>query len=522
MTITDMPPTAALNPPGSPPPDTVSGAPQPLSGAAQPVSPPDSGAKRNGPEGPDTAGGAMMRTLTTVLSVIAAVGGITIGAIGFAMSYTALSTVALTWGFTPGLAPWFPVGVDASIIAFLAMDLYLVRKEIPWPVLRLAAHGMTAATIWFNASSQGKVLADPVKSASHGAMPLLFVIGVEAARRLLIHKARLEAGGETDKIPLSRWTLAPVATARLFRRMKLYSVSSYPQMVRREKELIGYKQWLKRTYKGDLAQASDDELLPMTMAPYGYTVAQALALPDQQQRDAEARAEEAERRRLDAETRRQAAADRAEADRLRSQGDLEAVRATVAGETSQAQARARAVASAAERAAELEAEAAETAEAAEAKARAARAEQAAAEARRAAAETDARAAETERGAAETRRRTSEEAEARAAAEARRVTEIERIEQVSLRAAQATKDAAEIREAAAEIERHAVEAEDIAKLTPRERAVRKVARLILTQAGGVADRLRLADIQSELAVSSPATASQYRAEAGELLAAGYRP
>jgi hypothetical protein len=35
-------------------------------------------------------------------------------------------------------------------------------------------------------------------------------------------------------------------------------------------------------------------------------------------------------------------------------------------------------------------------------------------------------------------------------------------------------------------------------------------------------LPLADIQSGLAVSSPATASQYRAEAGELLAGGYRP
>jgi hypothetical protein len=457
-----------------------------------------------------------------VLSALSAVGGITVGVIGFAMSYTTLSTVALTWGFTPALAPWFPVGVDASIVAFLALDLYLVRKGTAWPVLRLAAHGMTAATIWFNASSQGRVLADPVKSAAHGVMPLLFVIGVEAARRLLIHKARLEAGAESDRIPVSRWLLAPVTTARLFRRMKLHDISSYPQMVSRQQELIGYKQWLKRKYSGDLSKATDDELLPMTMAPYGYTVAQALALPDQQQRDAEARAEEAEQRRLDAETRRQQAADRAEAERLRSQAALEAVRAATAGETEQARAHARAAATAAERAAALEAEALESAEAAEAKARAARSEQAAAEARRAAAETDARAAETERRAVETRRRAAEEDAARVAAEARRSAELERIMQAEARAAQAQKDAAETRAAAAEIERRAVEAEDRAKLSPRERAIRRVARMILTQAGGVAEQLPLADIQSGLAVSSPATASQYRAEAGELLAGGYRP
>jgi hypothetical protein len=522
VTITDTPPTAALTPPGASPPDAVSGAPQRVSGTAASVSQPGSGAKRNPQNGDtDAAGGTMLGPLMVILSALAAVGGIMVGIIGFAMSYTTLSTVALTWGFTPGLAPWFPVGVDASIVAFLALDLYLVRKGTGWPVLRLAAHGMTAATIWFNASSQGKVLADPVKSAAHGVMPLLFVIGVEAARRLLIHKARLEAGAESDRIPLSRWLLAPITTARLFRRMKLHDISSYPEMVTRQQELIGYKQWLKRKHGGDLSKASDDELLPMTMAPYGYTVAQALALPDQQQREAEARAEEAERRRLEAETRRQQAADRAEADRLRSQGDLEAVRATVAGETEQARARARAVATAAERAAELEAEALESAEAAEAKARAARADQAAAEARKAAAETDAAAAETERAAAETRRRTAEEDAARVAAEARRAAELERIEQAQVRAAQAQKEAAEIRAAVAEIERRAVEAEDRAKLTPRERAVRKVARMILNQARGVADQLPLADIQRELAVSSPATASQYRAEASDLLASGYR-
>ncbi|MGW3460342.1 DUF2637 domain-containing protein, partial [Streptomyces olivaceoviridis] len=89
------------------------------------------------------------------------------------------------------------------------------------------------------------------------------------------------------------------------------------------------------------------------------------------------------------------------------------------------------------------------------------------------------------------------------------------------AAEAERAVAETRRAAAEIERRAVEAEDVAKLKPRERAVRRVARMILT-AGGDVDRLTLADIQHELAVTSPGTASEYRQEAAELLAGGYRP
>ncbi|MGV9290975.1 DUF2637 domain-containing protein [Streptomyces sp. NPDC003719] len=507
--------------------------------------------------------------LMTALSLAAAIGGALVGVIGFAMSYSTLAKVALAWGFSERLAPWFPVGVDASIIAFLALDLYLIRKGTPWPLLRLAAHGMTGATIWFNASSQGHLAADPVKAASHGVMPLLFVIGVEAARRLIIQKARLEAGTAADRIPLHRWILSPLATPRFYRRMRLYGVTSYPEMIRRQQDLIAYEQWLRRKYHGDLSRASEDERLPMTMAAYGYTVAQALAMPEQQEREAQARAEEAERRRLDAETRRELAQRQAEAERLEAQGELETVRARVEGRTAQARAHARAQASAAERAAELEEAALETAVIAEARAREAEAQrkeaqereakaaadaraaelerqaaekrkaaaqadqvaaaeaqaietQAIAEARLAAAEADRRAAETERAAAETRRAAAEadrlaaqETERQALAHANAQTAREREAETELRAA-------EMRLAAAETERRAVEAEDAARLKPRERAVRKVARMILATADGAAERLPLADIQQELAVSSPGTASEYRQEAAELLAQGYRP
>ncbi|MCX5055091.1 DUF2637 domain-containing protein [Streptomyces sp. NBC_00474] len=570
MTITDMPQTAAPDTAVSRTATAVSDAPERISGAAGGVS---RTAKRN-PIKPKRD------RLMTALSLAAAIGGTLVGVIGFAMSYSTLAKVALAWGFSEKLAPWFPVGVDASIIAFLALDLYLIRKGTPWPLLRMAAHAMTGATIWFNASSQGHIAADPVKAASHGVMPVLFVIGVEAARRLIIQKARLEAGTAADRIPLHRWILSPLATPRFYRRMRLYGVASYPEMIRRQQALIAYEQWLKRKYKGDLDKASEDERLPMKMAAFGYTVAEALAMPEQQEREAEARAEEADRRRLDADTRRELAQKQAEADRLEAQGQLDAVRARVEGETGQARAHARAQVSAAERAAELEEAALETAVIAEARAREAEAErkeaqeregkaaadvraaelerQAAekrkeaaeadrvaaaeaqaietaeiAQARQRAAEADRAAAETQKAAAETRRRAAE-ADRLAAEEAERKAVADAgVQAARKREAETELAAAERRLAAAEAERRAVEMEDTAKLTSRERAVRKVARMALS-AGLVTVGLSayeihrelcrvisIADVQREMAVSSTDTASKYRQEAADLLAGGYR-
>ncbi|WP_432040955.1 DUF2637 domain-containing protein [Streptomyces chartreusis] len=571
MTITDMPQTAAPDTPVSHPPGLASDTPEKISGAPRGVSHPD---KRKTFK-------ARRDRFTAALPYFAAVFSTLVGSIGFATSYHTLAKQALSWGFGEDLAPWFPVGVDASILAFLALDLYLILKGIPWPLLRLAAHGMTGATIWFNASAQGDIGADPVKAASHGVMPILFVIGVEAARRLFIQKAQLEAGTATDRIPLHRWILSPIATPRFYRRMRLYGVTSYPEMIRRQQDLIAYEQWLKRKYDGDLSKASEDERLPMKMAAYGYTVAQALAMPEQQEREAEKRAEEAERRRLDAETRQELARKQAEADRLEAEGKLEAVRARVEGETGQARAHARAQVSAAERAAELEEAALETALIAEARARQAEAErkeadereakaaadvraaqlerQAAekrrlaaeadriaaaeaqaietaeiAEARRRAAEADRAAAETEKAAAESRRRAAEADRLTAEENERKATADANTQAARKREAETELAAAETRLAAAEVERRAVEIEDEAKLTSRQRAVRKVARLALA-AGLVPDglayddihhelceRISIADVQREFDVSSTDTASKYRQEAVALLADGYRP
>ncbi|MBL3668385.1 DUF2637 domain-containing protein [Streptomyces sp. M2CJ-2] len=573
MTITDWPRTAVEPDSETDAPAAVSGTPRPVSrttgtvsDAPEFVSETESGtgtkpslAKLNGTQ-KWTAGAIVVAALA-------------LAGIGLYLSFEHVAQFAFTelrFG-SLGKGQLFAVGVDVGIMVMIAVDLLMAWLKRPISWIRYPVWLLTAATVVLNAASGAPEgawkLLDYVAAGAHGVVPVLFIMVVELGRTAIDRVLRPDQE-ERDSIPWLRWILAPVATARIFRRMRLWGVTSYPEMIRRDQQLIAYEQWLKRKYKGDISKASEDELLPMKMAPYGYTVDQALAMPDEQDQAAQEREEEAERRRLDAETRSEVAKAESEAERLRAKGKVEAVRAEVDGQTGQARAHARAQVSAAERAAALEQEALDQAVMAEARAREAEAERKEADEREAKAEADLRAADLERQAAEKRKEAAEadrvaaaEAQAietqtiaeareaaaeanrraaeteRAAAETQRATaeaarkeaEEERLREVALadaarakqEATEAERAAAETRRAAAEIERRAVEAEDVAKLKPRERAVRRVARLILA-AGGDADRLPLADIQHELAVTSPGTASEYRQEAAELLAGGYRP
>ncbi|MFD4866896.1 DUF2637 domain-containing protein [Streptomyces sp. NPDC058412] len=573
MTITDWPRTAAdpnLDPAA---PDAVSGTPEPVSQTTdavsetpEPASEPESGTGDK-PSGGKLTGSQKWATGAIVIAALV------LAAIGLYLSFEHVAVFAhkeLRFG-SLGKGQLFAVGVDVGIMVMIAVDLLMAWLKRPIAWIRYPVWLLTAATVVLNAASGAPKnrawgLLDYVAAGAHGLVPVLFIAVVELGRDAIDRMVRPDRA-ERDSIPWIRWTLAPGATARIFRRMRLWGVNSYPEMVRRDQELIAYEQWLKRKYDGDLSEATEDELLPMRMAPYGYTVAQALAMPDEQDQAAQKRAEDAERRRLDAETRSEVAQSDAAADRLRAKGKVETVRAEVDGQTGQARAHARAQVSAAERAAALEEAALETAVVAEARAREAEADRktalereaeaaadlrtaelerqaaekrkeaaeadrvAAAEAqaietrtiaenRRAAAETNRVAAETERAAAETARATAEANRKKADEKGREEEALAQIARSKKEAAEADRAAAETRRVTAEIERRAVEAEDIAKLKPRERAVRRVARMILV-AGGV-DQLPLADIQHELAVTSPGTASEYRQEAAELLAGGYTP
>ena len=576
MSITELPRAAAPTPLDPSPPTRVSAPTVPVSRPPQPASAAP-GFVSDAPESASAApAGGTLTTLQKLAATGIVVAALALAGIGLYLSFEHVARFAferLRFS-TLDQGRLFAVGVDTGIMVMIAVDLLMAWLKRPISWIRYPVWLLTGATVVLNAASaapQGRdwQLLDYVAAGAHGVVPILFIMVVEVGRDSIDRIVRPDQV-ERDSIPLIRWVLAPVATPRIYRRMRLYDVQSYPEMVRRDQELIAYELWLKRKHKGDLSQAGEDELLPMTMAPHGYTVARALAMPDEQDRAAEARQEEAERRRLEADTRRKLALAEAEAEALRADGRVETVRAQVAGATGEAHAQAQAQVTAAERAAALEEAALETAVTAEAKARTAAAErleadereaaaaadrrtaalekaaaedrkaaneadlasaveaqaidtQTAAIARKAAAETDKVAAETEEVAAETRRRTAETNRRTTEEQARQEAALAAIEQSKLAVLEAQRAAAETRLAAAEIERAAVEAEDIAKLRPRERAVRKVARMILAVSpDGDADLLPLADIQQEVEVTSYSTASEYRQAAADLLAQGYRP
>lgn len=138
--------------------------------------------------------------------------------------------------------PWFghlawiiPVGVDLGILALLAWDLLAEYLALPWPVARWTAWAFIAATVYLNiAAAHGT----PTAAVMHAAMPVLFVTIVEGIRHLIRQLTGLAAGTRIERIPLSRWLLAPRTTFLLARRMILWHVTSYRDGLRLENERL--------------------------------------------------------------------------------------------------------------------------------------------------------------------------------------------------------------------------------------------------------------------------------------------
>ncbi|MFF9011015.1 DUF2637 domain-containing protein [Streptomyces goshikiensis] len=543
MTTTIEPGTvpASVTGPAAPvPAPPASGFPDPVPGSrdAAPVKAPDA------PPAPKDRSAAAMRAVV----IGSALGGLVIASIGFAGSYTAVRALAEAKGFG-AVAPWFPIGVDAGIVVMYGLDLVLAWRRTPKPALRFIAHLLTFATIAFNAvSGEQGILEDPVAAGMHAVMPVLFVATVEAARHMVIRTVRVRLGIASDTVPLHRWLLAPWSAWTLFRRMKLWGITSYAQMVAMEKDRTVYRAWLQHQHgRGWKKKAGAEALLPFTMAPFGLSVDEALALP-QDQKDAEAArkateaaaritaAEREEQRVLDEEERKAAAkVRRLEIGAMVAKAEHRiGAETTAAGaEARAAEATARAEAEAAAHAAQLAAEASRR-QAERAVTEAERTAERDAQAERSAVEADAlaRAEAARLSAAEDRRKTAAataeaEAKERKAAEDRRATaEADRIAkearadaaEEAKREAEAARNAAVERERTARAELAAREAEDAARLSTRERAERRVARMILA-AGGDKDAVPLADIEAELNVGRT-VASERRQAAAELIASGY--
>lgn len=465
------------------------------------------------PDGPPAGSAEVPRKVKVALGIAAIVGGTVMGAIGFYLSFGNLSQAGHTvFGFSEADAPFFAVGVDVAIVTCLVLDLFMATIRTSWPLLRLLAHVMTLASVYFNAAAHGAITENWDKALSHGLMPILFVIGVEAGRRILVHQAALPA--DHDVIPAHRWVLAGRTTWRIFKVMKLWDIG-YNEVVTRERQRAIFNAW--NEYKAEVAKAGLEEgseaalaRLPKKLEPFGLTVDEALALPDRMARQELRRKQEADKRARELELEKERAEHEAEKERLAHRKEMAALTADLTATEGVAGAQARGAVAEAEAKAEAQARAASSlSEAMESRE--------AAEARKRAAEATAKAREAEQRAAE-----AEAAKVAALAKAKtdqaKVREAEqRVAEADAKAAEAQKRAAEAREATARLLRRAVEAEDFANLTQRQRRVRITARMLL--AAGERE-VTNEEIAAAIGVKSPGTASEHRTEAVALIKGGY--
>ncbi|MEY9845735.1 DUF2637 domain-containing protein [Streptacidiphilus sp. MAP5-3] len=200
------------------------------------------------------------------LIIAVGVGAFIIAGIGFAGSYSAVRVLATHKGF--GLFAWvFPIGVDVGIAVLLALDLVLTWLRIPFPLLRQAAWVLTTGTIVFNAATS---FGDPLAMSMHAIIPLLFIVIVEAARHAVGRIADITADRYMESVRLIRWILSPVPTFRLWRRMKLWELRSYDEVVRLEQTRLVYRTHLRAQYgRAWRYRAPLEMLLPLKLARYG-------------------------------------------------------------------------------------------------------------------------------------------------------------------------------------------------------------------------------------------------------------
>ncbi|MBD0675286.1 DUF2637 domain-containing protein [Streptomyces sp. CBMA156] len=207
-----------------------------------------------------------------LLGMVAA-GACIISGIGFAGSYTAVRDLAEEKGFG-AFSYAFPIGVDAGIVVLLALDLVLTWLRIPFPMLRQTAWLLTVATIAFNAAASW---GDPLGMGMHAVIPLLFVVVVEASRHAVGRIAAITADRHMESVRVMRWILSPVPTFRLWRRMKLWELRSYDEVIRLEQNRLVYRAQLRFRYgRGWRRSAPIQALLPLKLAKFGVPLDPAL------------------------------------------------------------------------------------------------------------------------------------------------------------------------------------------------------------------------------------------------------
>jgi hypothetical protein len=122
------------------------------------------------------------------------------------------------------LAWTVPLAIDVGILVFTALDLLMAYRDLRSVWLRFVPRALVAVTVYLNVAGEtvweGRV--------AHAVLPGIWVVAVEVAGTAVRTIFGLKGErARMDRIRRSRWLLAPLATARLRRRMILREETSY-------------------------------------------------------------------------------------------------------------------------------------------------------------------------------------------------------------------------------------------------------------------------------------------------------
>jgi hypothetical protein len=181
------------------------------------------------------------------------VGAALIGLIGFSVSFWSVAVAARPY---MGAASWtLPLLVDLAIFVLSGVALFLELHEISSKWIRSIPLALAGFTVYLNVATQHSVFGKAV----HAAGPLLWVTVVEIATFTVRRLVGLSSDSAMDKVRASRWLLAPLSTFRLWRRMRLWEITSYAEAVGREHGLNAsralLRQWYGRAWRGKAPRA---------------------------------------------------------------------------------------------------------------------------------------------------------------------------------------------------------------------------------------------------------------------------
>ncbi|MFD0052064.1 DUF2637 domain-containing protein, partial [Actinomycetes bacterium NPDC127524] len=132
---------------------------------------------------------------------------------------------------------------DAAIPVFTGAYLFLIRMDMRLWWARLVPWALSLITCALNVAAG----VDVWSKVAHGAMSLLWVGVSEVAAHTYAVRIGAATGRrrQMDKVRWARWILSPLPTFLLWRRMKLWELVSYDDVLKLEQERLIYQAKLR-------------------------------------------------------------------------------------------------------------------------------------------------------------------------------------------------------------------------------------------------------------------------------------